>query len=406
MGMLPDAGWRRRTGEPARAVPLILALLDMNICHIVTSLEMGGMERVLCNLLAAMGQTPGSEDVPVLNSLLFCTDAEGALYESSVVAARACGYRRPRPWVVDLRVVLSLVRFLRQHKVDCIHAHNHVAHLYAVLAGVFLRIPVVLTLHGQGFYDTPRTLKLRRLLTRWTSAVAVVSQDAGSVVAKSGAVPESKIVVVPNGVDTSRFRPRLDGEGCAIANSSLQDAITIGTVGRLSKEKNIPMLIDAFALLRKRLPALAFRLLIVGDGPERVHLEERIRRLEMVDVCQITGMVSDVRPWLQEMDIFCLSSDTEGLSISLLEACACGVPAVVTDVGGNREVVEDGKTGVITEPRDPQGFAAALGRLAADTERRSAMGRAARALVLERFSLERMAREYCRIYEVNLWRYN
>ncbi len=372
----------------------------MNVCHIVTSLEMGGMERVLCNLLAAMGQTPGSEDVPVLNSLLFCTDAEGALYESSVVAARACGYRRPRPWVVDLRVVLSLVRFLRQHKVDCIHAHNHVAHLYAVLAGVFLRIPVVLTLHGQGFYDTPRTLKLRRLLTRWTSAVAVVSQDAGSVVAKSGAVPESKIVVVPNGLDTGQFRPRLYVEGCAIANSGLQGAITIGTVGRLSKEKNVPMLIDAFALLRKRLPsALECRLLIVGDGPERVHLEEMIRRLEIVDVCQITGIVSDVRPWLHEMDIFCLSSDTEGLSISLLEASSCGVAAVVTDAGGNREVVEDGKTGVITAPRDPQGFAAALGRLVADTGLRSAMGRAARERVLDRFSVERMAREYSRIYE-------
>ncbi len=371
----------------------------MNVCHIVTSLEMGGMERVLCNLLAAMGQTSGTDVAPVLDSFLFCTDSEGALYESSVVAARACGHRRPRPWVVDLRVVWMLVRFLRQHKVDCMHAHNHVAHLYAVLAAACLRIPVVLTLHGQGFYDTPRTLKLRRLLSRWTSVVAVVSQDAGAVVVKSGAVPASRIVVVPNGVDTGRFSPGDDGTDCATARAGLQSVFTIGTVGRLSKEKNIPMLIDAFALLRKRLiSARECRLLIVGDGPERAHLEDKIRRLDMVEVCQITGMVSDVRPWLQEMAVFCLSSDTEGLSISLLEACACGVPAVVTDVGGNREVVEDGKTGVITAPRDPLGFAAALDRLAADTERRSAMGRAARERALERFSVERMAREYCRIY--------
>jgi glycosyltransferase involved in cell wall biosynthesis len=387
----------------------------MNICHIVTSLEMGGMERVICDLLAGLRRTSTAPGAANVRNWLFCTDAEGALYSSAPVEAKACGHRRPRPWVVDGRVLWKLIRFLRQHAITCIHAHNHVAHLYAVLAGRLLRIPVVLTLHGQGFFDTPRTLRLRRRLTRRTVAVAVVSRDAAEIAARSGAVPRSKIVVIPNGVDTERFVPRRRGgeldeqEENKVTKEGKIGPLTIGTVGRFSPEKNYAMLIRAFAKLveasrgaveeEQATPSLSLSLILVGDGPERERLEALITALRIADHCHITGMVADVRPWLHKMDVFCLSSDTEGLSISLLEAGACGLPAVVTDVGGNREVVEDGKTGMITAPRDRKGFAAAFGRLAADKELRSAMGHAARERVVERYSVEQMVRAYIKLYE-------
>ena len=140
-------------------------------------------------------------------------------------------------------------------------------------------------------------------------------------------------------------------------------------------------------------------LLLVGDGPERGRIEEEMRRQGVADRCHITGMQSDVLPWLQEMDIFCLSSDTEGLSISLVEAGACGLPSVVTDVGGNREVVVEGETGLLTPKGDEAALAAALEKLTEDRSLRRRIGLAARKRIAEHFSLDQMTAEYRGVYE-------
>ncbi|MEI8122665.1 MAG: glycosyltransferase, partial [bacterium] len=238
------------------------------------------------------------------------------------------------------------------------------------------------------------------------------------------------------------------------------DAIVIGSVGRLSPEKNYSLLVRSFARLAQgetvdprpetldqsdmsagilEAEALGGRtscepslvhgsdkprppkeqsasdvgrsnvyglrskvspfLLLVGDGPDRVNIEAEITRLNLKDRCMITGIQTEVLPWLQAMDIFCLSSDTEGLSISLLEAGACGLPSVVTDAGGNREIIRDGVSGVVVPIGDEVALAVGFERLVGDVTMRQAMGSAARKIVEERFSLQAMVDGYVKVYE-------
>jgi glycosyltransferase involved in cell wall biosynthesis len=493
------------------------------ICHIVSSLRTGGMERMVCDLLAAMRQAETLDvELPTLDrkaekpfgSSLFCTDAEGELYEGAPVGIKACGHRKQGWFIIDWRLVRQMVRFVREQHVHLLHAHNHAPSLYGTIVSLLTGIPVIVTRHGRG-YDTLRWKFLTRLLSLRAKKVVFVSEDARRLAIANGTVSARKAVVIHNGVDTRRFRSgesgyRIQDAGFRKKLGIPSDAVVIGSVGRLSPEKNVPLLVRAFARLlrgettdyrlqttdpassRKRdyaeasrirdtgcrmqdetsgrraegrgqrakgetsdirlqtldqereitepqrvpllggvrgglglplgetgptpdpqsvvcgLPSIAYAaagglmsevyLILIGDGPDRGRIEAEMARCGVGDRCFIAGMQSDVLPWLQAMDIFCLSSDTEGLSISLLEAEACGLPAVVTDVGGNREIVQEGVTGCLVARRDEQALGRALGQMAMDAGLRIRMGRAARARILEQFSRGGMVRQYRRIY--------
>jgi len=176
--------------------------------------------------------------------------------------------------------------------------------------------------------------------------------------------------------------------------------LVIGSVGRLSPEKNYSLLVRAFARVVHgySLSHNPPYILLVGDGADRANIEAEIVRLNLKGRCFITGLQNEVLPLLQAMDIFCLSSDTEGLSISLLEAGACGLPSVVTDAGGNREIIKDGVSGLVVPRRDEIALAAGFERLANDAALRHTMGEAARKIVENRFSLDTMVDGYVKVY--------
>jgi glycosyltransferase involved in cell wall biosynthesis/uncharacterized protein (DUF362 family) len=415
--------------------------VSLRVCHIVTSLRTGGMERMIFDLMGGMR----AAGIP---QYIFCTDEEGELYESVVAEAKFAGRRKVGLLVVDWRLLRGLCEFVRIHQISMIHAHNPVAHLYGVLASFQTGTPVVATWHGQGFHDKWRVCLLKRLLSVKTKAVVIVSEDSKRIAVDRGCVSASKAIVIPNGISTRWFTPRATIELCREAatgsneskRSSLgvpPDAIVIGSVGRLSPEKNYSLLVRAFArVVQKKTidqcgapggrtscePSLVpgsdkprppeeqshgsmvhglwskVFLILVGDGPDRPVIEAEIARHNLQDQCYITGMQSEVRPWLHAMDIFCLSSDTEGLSISLLEAGACGLPSVVTDVGGNREVVNNGVEGLLVPKGDERALAEAFYRLVGDGDLRRVMGLAARRNITEKFSLTAMLDGYERVY--------
>lgn len=479
------------------------------------------MERMVCDLLEG---TQGSG--PSFTYCLFCTDMEGELYEA-VGVVKKCGHRHPGWLIIDGRLVRQLCRFIREQRVDLLHAHNHAPNLYCALASLLTGVPVVVTRHGRG-YHTLRWRILARVLSWRSKAVVFVSEDAKRVAIATGSVTPKKAIVIHNGIDTRRFAPRetldhrpetldrgeepltpplsrctfvtlagttvdMKGKGSHDASPPLSgedrgeggfpgiksnvyglrstvsmalrerlgippDAVVIGSVGRLSPEKNYPLLVRAFSRLvraetldhrpktidlsealggrtscepssahgsdkpfdlaqgRPRPPrernasdkdrSIVYRLksnvplflLLVGDGNDRARIEAEVDRLGIKDQCHITGMQPDVLPWLHAMDIFCLSSDTEGLSISLLEAGACGLPSVVTDVGGNREIVQDGVSGFVVTRGDEAALSDNIKGLAADAAVRRSMGAEARRRVVERFSLGAMADAYVNVY--------
>jgi glycosyltransferase involved in cell wall biosynthesis len=239
-------------------------------------------------------------------------------------------------------------------------------------------------------------------------------------------------MIIPNGVDAFRFSP-------AASKRAGVSPVCIGSIGRLAPEKNYPLLLRAFSRLiagqtesekgaiasniittgktsfnidrqdaqdkglgdsscKSCISMLTPRLLLVGDGSERGHIESVIRELGMTERCTLAGMQSNVLPWLHQMDVFCLPSDTEGLSMTLLEACACGLPCVVTDVGGNAEIVTQGVSGYVVPRGDIEALSVAVDRLIASVELRQQMGQAARAIVEERYSLAAMVVAYETLY--------
>ncbi|NQV36302.1 MAG: glycosyltransferase family 4 protein [Phycisphaeraceae bacterium] len=364
----------------------------LRICHVLTSLEIGGMEQVVCTLMRAQSD---EGDIPSL----FCTDSEGSFFDGAVANSKSCAHRKPARLVVDWAVVRKLVTFATEEHVDVLHAHNPVGQLYAVLAATRISAPVLVTYHGQAFNENFRRRLFRRLLCRRTAAVVAISEDVQTRVIGAGIAAKGRVHVIKNGIP---HPPETDqsGSDTRTALGIPENAFVIGSVGRLSPEKNYSMLLRAFAGLRAESPqpAVHSQLIFVGDGPERTSLEALSRELGLAEYVKFAGARSDVESWLRAMDVFCLSSLSEGTSIALLEAAAQGLPAVVTDVGGNVEVVLDGVSGLVTPSDDVGAFASALQALCLNLGLRSRLGAAARLRVSQMYSVETMASSYRSIY--------
>ena len=359
--------------------------------HVVRSLEVGGLEDVVVNLIN------GSVRLGVESCVAHLIE-RGPLTARLWSAGTWEGHAESHSWLTAL---LSLIAMIRRNCVTLIHSHNPQPHLAAVVASLVTGVPIVHTKHGRNSPESPRRVWLYHQLSRRTARVVAVSDDVAHIVRDIERVPESKIRVILNGVDTETFVPPSEEER-AESRGRLglsTNAFVIGSVGRLSPEKNYVLMIRAFARLCRTLSKdHAPVLLIVGDGPDRRRVHDCVADCGVEDRCVLAGMQSDVLSYLHAMDIFSLSSLTEGTSITLLEAGATELPAVVTDVGGNGEVIRHDQTGLVVPSADEAALASAWERLARDTARRHTMGKAARSRVLAEYSLTAMIRKYYREY--------
>ena len=265
---------------------------------------------------------------------------------------------------------------LRAFDPDVVHAHfaNEPAGVAAELAAA-LGAPFTFTAHGHDIYRRPPPDFAAR--AERAAAVVTVSQaNAGAIVERFG-VPAARVRVIPSGVDSAYFRP----------NGPPAMPPWIVCVARLAPVKNLGLLLVACAELRSR--GVAFRAVIVGDGRARDELEASRARLGLAETVELTGAATQeqVRRYWQRASVAALTSDSEGMPVSLMEAAACGVPAVATAVGGVPELVDDGASGLLVPARDAAALAAALECLLRDRELAARLGRAARHTVELRFSL-------------------
>jgi glycosyltransferase involved in cell wall biosynthesis len=210
--------------------------------------------------------------------------------------------------------------------------------------------------------------------------------------------PEGKLVVVPNGIEVTRFAAASDETRAALARElgAAPSARIVGTVGRLNWAKDLTTLIRAYALVRERVPDSV--LAIVGDGADRDKLAASAEEAGVASFVRFLGDRGDVAALLRGFDVFAMSSVSEGYSIALLEACASALPIVATDVGGNAEIVRDGRNGRIVPPRDASALAQAIVEMLADPRRAAAMGLAGREWALDEASLRSMTSRYLALY--------
>lgn len=312
------------------------------------------------------------------------------------IPVRACGKRRG----MDLRALFRLRRALTEHATDVLHTHNAVAHYHAVWASRGMTLQRVLnTRHGMGVNRRSgrREWRYRRALTR-TDVVATVCDAARNDAVRRGIVPLAKVRVVPNGIRVEAFQPVSPGRQASLRQALGLASRTrlIGSVGRLNWAKDQASLIRAFALVQRQLPDTV--LLLIGDGELRTELQQCAAAEGLAERVHFLGDRSDVQQILSGLDLFALSSLSEGYSMALLEACASALPIVATAVGGNSEIVRDGVSGRLVPASDPVALADAMTALLSEPSLAQALAAAARAWVEVEGSLERMATRYDALY--------
>jgi len=225
---------------------------------------------------------------------------------------------------------------------------------------------------------------LRRLILRNT-AFAAISSDIHDQWLNLG-VPANRMHRIASGVDTERFRPATD---------RVESPPRVVYTGRLHPQKNLDVLLNAWSYVRQSTDA---RLRLIGDGIERERLMALARSLGIAESVEFVGPLDDPAEELRAADLFALPSRCEGMSNSLLEAMASGLPALVSDVGGNRDLIREGVNGRLLPVDDAEAWGRAIVDLLADQPTRSGMGAAARAEVQEAYSIERIVDQYVNLY--------
>jgi colanic acid/amylovoran biosynthesis glycosyltransferase len=298
---------------------------------------------------------------------------------------------------LDRLVTYGLENFpavMEKFKPELIHAHFATEPTAIAMAlGAEFKLPFTFTAHGYDIRRDPPADFAQRAAA--AAALITVSQANARSIAKNFDVPIDRINVVPCGIDTDRFQP------ARISNADLPAVRTplIVCVARLVPVKNLAMLLQACAILSAH--GMKFRCVLVGDGDLREELEELRRKLNLAECVEMTGLAaqSEVLRWWQRATVAALSSHDEGMPVSLMEAGACGVPAVATRVGGIPELVEHAVTGLLTAPGDAQAMADALARILANPRLAASMGKAARRRVQEKFTLRRQVDQLLTLWQ-------
>jgi glycosyltransferase involved in cell wall biosynthesis len=346
---------------------------------VILSLQIGGLEGVVVNLVSR-----ASRDVDVH---VLCLESLGPLAQK-LAGMRATVECIGTPNMSVTQSVRALRRRLAEIEPDVVHTHNEKAHIHGALATLgWSRPALVHTRHGRGQVGSIISKAANRLAIHRTRFIACVSADATAVARAEGARPE-QLKVVLNAIDVSAYD---------VSNFESRAATPRAvTVARLAPVKDIGTMVRAARSIKNAVPD--FRLDIVGDGESRPELELLSRELELTDSVTFHGASIDPRPYLSHATVFLQSSISEGISLTLLEAMAAGLPIVATDVGGNREVVEVGRTGLLVEPRSPEALAEATLRVLGNPATAVSMSRAARTRAEQVFSLDRMVADYEALY--------
>lgn len=365
------------------------------VLHVVLSLDCGGLEHVvlmLCRRSLASGGRVG----------VVCLETKGDLAPQleTMGVALFCLNKQPG---IELSLRRRLAALFDEWRPDIIHTHQIGALFYAGPAACKVRKiggerpRVVHSEHGKHYEAGPKLRLLARYATWHCDRYVGVAEDVRRHAIAHRIVSRQKTEVVPNGVDVDRFCEATGGPQVRQSLGIGPDCPVIGSVGRLAAVKNYALLLQAFAAVRRALPNS--HLLLVGDGPERVRLAELADKLDVSSAVHLVGFQDKRENYLQAMDVFCLTSDSEGLPLSLLEAMAANVPVVGSQVGGIPGVIESMRNGLLFEPGDSAAAAEAIEMLITNTDLAKQCATNAHRDLVDHFSSDAMADAYTTHYQ-------
>jgi glycosyltransferase involved in cell wall biosynthesis len=362
------------------------------VCQLLHTLHVGGAE-VLAGRLARRLQDE-------VQFVFICLDELGTLGQQ----LRDEGFpvevvgRRPG---LDWRCSWRLSRLLRQYCVQAVHAHQYTPFFYTLSSRLLCSgIPILFTEHGRHQPDYPRRKRMvvnRLLLGRRDRVVGVGEAVRQALIVNEG-FPARRVDVVYNGIDEKAFNGAgLDREVIRAELGLEVDDLVILQVARLDYLKDHGTAIRTIARVAARMSRT--RLVLVGEGPEGPAVRAQVEQLGLGENVQFLGLRQDVARLLQAADLFLLTSISEGIPLTLIEAMCAGLPVVSTLVGGTGEVVVEGQTGFLAPARDDRALADAVVRLGIDPDLRRRMGEQGRERAKALFSEARMAERYLGLYK-------
>jgi glycosyltransferase involved in cell wall biosynthesis len=361
------------------------------ICLLTTGLALGGAEAQVVFLAANLHRRGWA--VSVVSMLTPEARTEELLAENIHLLNL-----RMKAGVPDVRAILRLAKYWRTFRPHIVHCHMVHANLLGRITRVVAPVPVLIST-AHSIFEGRRSRDLAYRLTDSLSDLTTnVSRAGRERYANKRLASADKLIWVPNGIDTSLFAPDQAVRTHVRSSMGWNDDFVWLAVGNLREPKDYPNLLRAFAIVADGRDRC--RLAIAGFGKLSEELLQLSTKLGIRNKVEFLGCRQDIRELLQGADAYVISSAWEGTPIALLEAAASELPAVGTKVGGNPEVIEDEKTGLLVPPRDPRALAAAMLRMVGlSEETRHAMGAAARARVETVYGKNRVLTTWENIYE-------
>ena len=369
------------------------------VVHIIHRLAIGGLENGLVNLINHM---PAERYRHAIVCMTQSTDFRLRIKKPDVEVYEL--HKKPGH---DMGLYLRLWRLLRTMRPAVVHTRNIgtlECQFVALLAGVPARVHGE---HGRDMNDidgrNTTYLRLRKLFRSLIARYIAVSRDLAQWLREQVRVPAARVVQIYNGVDEQRFHPHASSSRDILpAGFAPPGAVVLGTVGRMSGEKDQLTLLRAFARAHALRPQSMLRLVLVGDGPLKAEIERETHAARLDQQVWITGARGDIAEILRALDIFVLPSLGEGISNTILEAMASGLPVIATRVGGNPELVVENETGMLVPAADPEAMAQVIVNYLTQPMLIRQHGQAGRARIEREYSMDAMVRQYMAVYDAAL----
>lgn len=365
--------------------------IKYHVMHIVESLEVGGMENGIVNLANHI-------DKKRFKFSICCLSHPGCLSERldddsiEVISLNWRGGFSPR-------LFFELARVFKKRNVDIVHTHGWLTLIYGSIASIFSGgLSLINGEHGTFHLDNRRRRIAYRVISKCVQRYVAVSYSLENKLEKILNFCKKKITCIPNGVDVRKFAP-LCGEELAAIKSRFgvpNSAFIIGSVGRLEPVKNYEMLLNVFANLSRA--DTGIYCVLIGDGSLRESLESLAAQLGITEKVRFTGKVGDPHQVMTILDLFVSTSFSEGMSNTIIEAMACGIPIIATDVGDSGRLVEEGGNGFIVKSEDSFALINAIKLLVSDNEMHKSFGKRSRVIAENEYDIMKMVSRYQEMY--------
>ncbi len=361
------------------------------VCQVLHSLHVGGAEMLAARLARQLRDDCRFHFV--------CLEETGTLGEELRNEGFAVTVLGRRPGL-DGTCAWRLARLLRGYNTDILHAHQYTPFFYSLVARLLCRRPPILfTEHGRHFPDFPRRKRMlvNRLLLERRDRVVGVGKAVGEALIANEGIPRDRVGIIYNGIDTNKFARQFENPTAIRSELGLTDAdFVILMVARLDYLKDHATAVRCLHRLLKQVPNA--KLILVGEGPEQEKIEAVVHESQLQNHVRFLGLRKDIHRLLSASDVFLLTSISEGIPLTVIEAMATRLPVVATRVGGMAEVIEHESTGFLSDSGDADGLAAHLRQLASEPILRRRLGEAGQDRAQRLFSEGQMHARYLALY--------